>query len=331
MNRLRRIGISLGDINGIGPEVALRAAFRARTPGCRVILVGSSPHVIELAQRLRLPTPKPWTPGQQPFARVHVWDPDPLLVPRLQPGEIHLDASRAAMAWVRAATNACLRGELDALVTAPICKEGLLRAKLPASGHTEFLAKLSGTRRFAMMLMGGKLRVALVTRHLPLAHVARSLTSASIGNVIGLVAEALPWLGAPRRPIAVCALNPHAGDGGALGQEERTIIAPAIRRARRSGWNVAGPVPADVVFHQALQGKFSAVVAMYHDQGLAPLKMLAFDEGVNLTLGLPFVRTSPDHGTAFDLAGKGRANPSSMVAAIHWAARLAKRPHPWRV
>jgi 4-hydroxythreonine-4-phosphate dehydrogenase len=145
-----------------------------------------------------------------------------------------------------------------------------------------------------------------------------------------MTATGLRWLGLRRQRIAVCGLNPHAGDGGVLGDEEVKIIAPAIRAARRSGAQLTGPVPADTVFHQTLRGQFDAVLAMYHDQGLGPLKMLAFDTGVNLTLGLPIVRTSPDHGTAFDIAGRDRANPASMVAALEWAIRLARRPNPWR-
>ena len=180
-----------------------------------------------------------------------------------------------------------------------------------------------------MMLFGDRIRVVLATRHLPLRKVAAALTVDTVVEAVEMLARALPWLGFRRARIGVCALNPHAGDGGALGDEEQTVIAPALARCRRRGWNVRGPVPADVIFHQHLAGQYDAVVAMYHDQGLGPLKMLSFENGVNLTLGLPIVRTSPDHGTAFDLAGKGRANPASMAAALAWAARLAARKNPW--
>jgi 4-hydroxythreonine-4-phosphate dehydrogenase len=180
-----------------------------------------------------------------------------------------------------------------------------------------------------MMLFGGPLRVTLATRHVPLTHVSKKLTTAGILETIVMTGEALPWLGCRKQRIAVCGLNPHAGDGGKIGREEITVIAPAIRKAKKKGFDVTGPVPADTVFHQALKGKYDAVVAMYHDQGLGPLKMLAFDSGVNVTLGLPIVRTSPDHGTAFNIAGKGAANPESMIEAIKWAVQLARRKNPW--
>ena len=225
---------------------------------------------------------------------------------------------------------ACRAGCLDAMVTAPISKEGFHKAGVDFPGHTEMLAELCGVKRFAMMLFGGPLRITLVTRHVPLTSVSKSLTTAGILETIRITGKALPWLGSPKQRIAVCGLNPHAGDGGTIGREEITVIEPAIRKARKEGFDVSGPVPADVVFHQALQGKYDAIVSMYHDQGLGPLKMLAFNSGVNITLGLPIVRTSPDHGTAFDIAGKGIANPASMIEAIRWAARLARRKNPWR-
>jgi len=175
------------------------------------------------------------------------------------------------------------------------------------------------------------LRVVLVTRHLPLARVAGAISQGAITEAVHLTAQALPWLGVRPKTIGVCALNPHAGDKGVLGREEITTIIPTLRALRRQGLAVEGPVPGDVIFHQARQGRYGAVVAMYHDQGLGPLKMIAFEEGVNLTLGLPIVRTSPDHGTAFDIAGKGVAHADSMAAAIRLAARLARRKNPWHV
>jgi 4-hydroxythreonine-4-phosphate dehydrogenase len=222
-----------------------------------------------------------------------------------------------------------MAGLFDALVTGPICKQSLCLTGLPFPGHTEFLAALTRTRRYAMMLIGGPLRVVLVTRHLPLAKVATGISRAAIQEAVQLAAQALPWLGVKQKTVGVCALNPHAGDKGILGREEITTIQPALLALRRQGLAVEGPVPGDVIFHQALQGRYGAVVAMYHDQGLGPLKMIAFEDGVNLTLGLPIVRTSPDHGTAFDIAGKGVAHAGSMVAAIRLAARLAHRKNPW--
>jgi len=322
MSATLRIGITLGDVNGIGPEIALRAIARRDWPrNVHFVLVGSSSIVTAQARSLHL---------RPPGSRLSVWDPAPALAPAWKPGRIRADASRAAEAWIRAAVAACLDGRLHAMVTAPICKEGFKKAGIDVPGHTELLAELTGTRRYAMMLFGGPLRVVLATRHLPLADVARKLKKKDVLEAIRITGEALPWLGCRRARIGVCGLNPHAGDGGAIGREEIDVIAPAIRSARRSGFNVTGPVPADVIFHRAVRGDFDAVVAMYHDQGLGPLKMLAFETGVNVTLGLPIVRTSPDHGTAFDIAGRGRANPSSMIEAVRQAIALAQRRNPWK-
>jgi 4-hydroxythreonine-4-phosphate dehydrogenase len=316
MRRPVRIGITLGDVNGIGPEVALKAAHKLACPDLEIVFIGSELIVREQARTLGLQAPP-------------LWDPAPQFRPRWSPGRVRRDASEAAAAWIRAAVKACQSGRFDAMVTAPICKEGLHKAGIQAPGHTEMLAALTGTRRFAMMLFGGPLRVVLVTRHLPLADVPAAVTKGRVMEAIRITGEALPWLGCRRARIAVCGLNPHAGDGGELGREEIDVIDPAVRKARRQGINVVGPVPADAVFYHAVKGKYDAVVAMYHDQGLGPLKMLAFDVGVNVTLGLPIVRTSPDHGTAFDIAGRNKADPSSMIEAIRWAAKLARRKNPW--
>jgi 4-hydroxythreonine-4-phosphate dehydrogenase len=224
------------------------------------------------------------------------------------------------------AAERCLAGELAAMVTAPLSK-GLLRdAGLAFPGQTELLADVTRTKRFAMMLAGGPLRVALATIHCPLREVADRLDARRIREVIELSHELCRRLGIRKPRIGVAGLNPHAGEGGLLGDEERRIIAPAVRRAVAKGICATGPVPADTLFHKAYQGGFDAVVAMYHDQGLAPLKMIAFDSGVNLTLGLPIIRTSPDHGTAYDIAGRNLARPDSFIAAANLAARLAAGP-----
>lgn len=330
MDKSPVIGITLGDANGIGPEIALKAAHARWPAGTRIVLVGSPSAVRREASRSKRPSPPSWEPGGAPPARkVTCWDPSPHLTPRHHPGRITTTASRAAYAWITAAVDACLEGHLDAVVTAPITKEGFAKAGIDFPGHTELLAERTRTKRFAMMLFGGPLRVVLATRHVPLRDVADELTPAGVREAVTLTHEALPWLGLRRRRIAVCGLNPHAGDGGRLGREEKAWITRVLRGLGRKGIDLAGPLPADTVFHQAVRGEFDAVVAMYHDQGLAPLKMIAFEDGVNLTLGLPIVRTSPDHGTAFGIAGTGRANPSSMVAAIRAAIDLAGRPNPW--
>ncbi|NLB65093.1 MAG: 4-hydroxythreonine-4-phosphate dehydrogenase PdxA [Lentisphaerae bacterium] len=323
------IGCTAGDPNGIGPEVTLRAALQPQPRHRRIILIGHRPVWERAAEIIGHPPPPEIDSLDQPLPRRATWNPVATPAPRHCPGKIRADAARAAHAYITAAAAAAQKGELDAVVTAPISKEAFQRADFPEAGHTELLARLAGNLPVAMMLFGDKIRVVLVTRHLPLRAVADAITAAAIIQAVGMLAKALPWMGFPDARIGVCGLNPHAGDGGALGAEERDIIAPAIARCRRRGWNVHGPVPADVIFHQHLHGRYDAVVAMYHDQGLGPMKMLSFDSGVNLTLGLPYVRTSPDHGTAFDLAGTGRANPASSRAALDWAARLAARPNPW--
>ena len=332
MKRPVYIGITLGDVNGIGPEVTLKAIHGHRWPAdVHFVLIGSPEALRPQARKLKLAMPAEWNPDRgAPDLPIVIWDPAPRLRPRWKPGRLDITASKAAAAWIRAATLACLNGHLHAMVTAPISKEGFHRAGIHVPGHTEMLAELCGVRRFAMMLFGGTLRIVLVTRHVPLKDVARNLTREKVLDAIRITGEALPWLRSRRRRIAVCGLNPHAGDGGKLGREELSVIGPAIRQAKKEGFDVTGPVPADVVFHYALKRKYDAVVAMYHDQGLGPLKMLAFDFGVNITLGLPIVRTSPDHGTAFDISGRGMAKAGSMIEAIHWAIEMARRPNPWR-
>ena len=301
-----RIGITCGDVNGIGPEIALKAASKGWPEEIEFTFIGPA----------------------QLFAGFKVRD-----IPfdgNVSPGKITATASKTAVASIERAVRGCLAGEFDAMVTAPICKEGLKLAGVHYPGHTEMIAELTGTKRYGMMLMGKELRVMLATRHLPLRAVATALTEKNILESIELTGEALEWFGLKNGRIGVCGLNPHAGDGGALGEEESEIIAPAIAAARAQGLNAVGPIPADVIFFQALKKQYDAIVAMYHDQGLGPLKMHAFDCGVNLTLGLPIVRTSPDHGTAFNIAGKNIANPDSMIAAIETAIRLAGRPNPWK-
>jgi 4-hydroxythreonine-4-phosphate dehydrogenase len=240
------------------------------------------------------------------------------------------DAARAAVAWLNEGGRRCLRAELDALVTAPVSKEAIVRAgEKTFIGQTEFLSQLAGTDHTAMMLLGqdehGRwLRVALATTHLPLKLVAENITPAKLKLVIELAAQSCRELGLTRARVAVCGLNPHAGEGGKMGTEEQTVIGPAILAAQQQQIAAIGPLSGDAVFYHALRGDYDVVVAMYHDQGLAPLKAVAFETGVNWTLGLPFIRTSPDHGTAYNLAGQGTANPSSMIAAIRLAKQLAK-------
>jgi 4-hydroxythreonine-4-phosphate dehydrogenase len=211
----------------------------------------------------------------------------------------------------------------DALVTAPVNKEAINKSGVFFQGHTEYLAKATDTNRFAMMLCGGKLKVTTVTRHVPLKKVSGILTQAKIIEAAKLTDHALKkYFGIKEPRIGVCALNPHCGEGGKIGSEEQDMIIPAIKKIRRSILGIQGPISGDVIFYMAYHGKLDAVMSMYHDQGLGPLKMVAFEKGVNVTLGLPFIRTSPDHGTAYDIAGKDMANPSSMKEAIKLAVKM---------
>jgi len=322
------IGISLGDITGIGPEVTLKAlAIDAQTDDTRYLLIGDAEHTHHLNEHLGLKLPLQDYSGEDEPGRMFLYQPLPDSLP-MDLLEGSPAAARAAVAWVREGAERCLRGQFDALVTAPVNKEAIVRAGHAFIGQTELLSQLAGTDRAAMMLLGqddrGRwLRVALATTHLALKLVSDHLTQAKIEMVIELAAQACRDLGLPRACVAVCGLNPHAGEGGEMGTEEQTIIAPAVRAARRRQVDVVGPLSADALFYHAFKGEYDAVVAMYHDQGLVPLKMIGFESGVNWTLGLPFIRTSPDHGTAYDIAGQGKANPSSMLAAIRLAKQLA--------
>lgn len=319
-------------MTGIGPEVALKALAAGRgADDAGYLLLGDVARTRQLNQKLGLGLPLETPGGASPHptpGKIFLHDPAAKPLPaQLVSGSASV--AQAAVACLQDGAARCLRGELAALVTAPVNKEAIIRSGFRTFvGQTELLSELAGTGRTAMMLLGhderGRwLRVALVTIHLPLRRVAESLRGEKIGQVIELAAQACRDLGLGRARIGVCGLNPHAGEGGEMGDEEITTITPAIRAAQARGCDVHGPLPGDTVFHQAWRGDYDAVVAMYHDQGLAPLKLIGFDTGVNWTLGLPFIRTSPDHGTAYDIAGQGKANPSSMMAALRLAKQLA--------
>jgi 4-hydroxythreonine-4-phosphate dehydrogenase len=324
------IGITLGDVTGIGPEVTLKAiAAEAKNDDTRYLLIGDadSAHRLNQIPWLNLPLKK--FTGHGDSGRFFVANPFAESLPERLPAGSPA-AARAAVASLRDGAERCLRRELDALVTAPVNKESIIRAGYKNfTGQTEFLSELAQARRTAMMLLGhderGRwLRVALATIHISIKSVPKKLTPEKLALAIELAAQACRDLSLPRARIAVCGLNPHAGEGGHFGDEEIKTITPTVLAAQKRGLDVVGPLSGDTVFHYALQGDFDVVVAMYHDQGLAPLKAVAFDTGVNWTLGLPFIRTSPDHGTAYDIAGKGIANSSSMISAIRLAKQLAK-------
>ena len=328
------IAISLGDVTGIGPEVTLKALAAEASPDpFRYLLIGDDASTLRLNAALGLRLPLEPFPGGGGPGRFFLHNPLPDPLPAgLAPGSP--SAARAALASLTDGAHRCLRHEMDALVTAPLNKESVLRAGQPFIGQTEFLAQLAGATATAMMLLGQDdrqrwLRVVLATTHLPIKRVAEQLRAQSVETAITLAAQACRDLDLPRCRIAVCGLNPHAGEGGKMGDEEITLIRPVVEAAQKRGLDVTGPLSADTLFYHAYRGDYDVVVAMYHDQGLVALKMVAFESGVNWTLGLPFIRTSPDHGTAYDIAGQGKADPSSMLAALRLARRLAaKAPSP---
>ena len=293
-----RIGVTVGDPAGIGPEIARKAAADPRVSSiCDTVFYGPSSDE-ELG--------------------------------RFQRGRVSAEAGRAAYDAIVAATSDARAGRIDAMATAPINKEAFAAAGLPWRGHTDLLANLTGSPRVAMMFYAETLRVVLATVHIPIAEVPRALTRDVLEGTVDLAARELPRFGIPHPRLAIAGLNPHAGEHGVIGTEDESVIAPAVAALCARGVNVVGPFPADTIFVRAMRGEFDAVVACYHDQGLIPIKLVAFGQAVNVTLGLPIVRTSVDHGTAFDIAGKGVADPSSMIEAIRLAARLAnERASEW--
>ena len=284
-----RIAITSGDPAGIGPEIAQKAADDSRVRAlCDPVIYGPPPRT------------------------------------RFVPGVLSAEAGRAAYETICAAVRDAIAGTVDGIATAPVNKLVFSRAGLPWKGHTDLLAELTHSPRVAMMFWSEPLKVVLATVHVPLADVPRQLTRELLGGIIDLTAQALPRFGIRRPRLALAGLNPHAGEEGLLGDEEARVLTPAVEAARSRGIAIDGPFPGDTIFGRAARGEFDAVIACYHDQGLIPVKLLAFGRAVNVTLGLPIVRTSVDHGTAFDIAGKGIAEPSSMVEAVLLAARLSK-------
>jgi 4-hydroxythreonine-4-phosphate dehydrogenase len=329
--------VSLGDPCGIGPEVVLKAARDPRLAEFGLVIVGDAALLSEASRRLGLGGELEVVTDAAELDRrlarsargVRVFSPDTVACPLdlLFSGRRSADAGRASAAAVRAAVELCRTRVTQALVTAPINKEALGLAGEPYPGHTELLAAEVGSSRTRMMLAGGPLRVVLATTHLALAEVPRSLTVEGVRDTIVVARDALrDDFGVPAPRIGVCALNPHASDGGRFGDEEARVIVPAIEEARGLGVDVTGPHPADTFFARAARpgSGWDAVVAMYHDQGLIPVKLAAFGAATNVTLNIGIVRTSPDHGTAFDIAGKGVAEHDSLVQAALVAAAIAR-------
>ena len=283
-----RIGITLGDPAGIGPEIVQKAA--------------SCPDITQVCQPVL-------------YGSAHIADEFV--------GRESAEAGMSSYTAVEEAVRDAVDGVIDGMATAPISKSAWALAGLPWRGHTECLAALTGAAHVRMLFYSSRLTVALSTVHIPIADVSKMLTKECLRVTIELTHKELPHFGVDQPRLVVSGLNPHAGEEGLMGDEEQRVITPVVRECRRLGIDVSGPISGDTVFLRAAEGEFDAVIACYHDQGLIPVKLLSFGNAVNVTLGLPIVRTSVDHGTAFDIAGKGQADPSSMIAAVRLAAQLA--------
>ncbi len=327
------LAVTLGDPVGIGPEIIVKALHRG---GCyrfsrpvilgdplRLEVAGTSTGLSPEIRVIANPKEGRYTPG-----RINVVPLSRLASEKIRWGHPLRSTAAAAIRYVTKAVDMVQNREADALVTCPLHKSAFRMTRLPYAGHTELLAERTGASDFVMMMAGRRLKVALVTIHEPLREVPGLLTAERVLRTLLLTAEGLrERFGIPHPLLAVAGLNPHSGENGRFGNEEKQILQPAIRRALRKGYRIAGPFPPDTVFHQALTGAFDAVVALYHDQGLIPFKLIHFKDGVNTTLGLPLIRTSVDHGTAYDIAGTGKADPGSLVAAIRMAAEQVGYQH----
>ena len=334
MNTLPAIGITMGDAAGVGPEIIAKTLSDASWyERCRPVVIGDA-SIMERARGIAR------TPQRiRTVDDLDTWEPDPafldlidlhLLTPADVPyGALSAKAGDAAFRYLERANGLALDGKLDAICTAPLNKEALHAGGHRFPGHTEILAQLSGTSEFAMMLTAPNLRVIHVTTHIGLIDAIARITPERVHTVIRLAHETLTRAGIDRPRIGVCGINPHAGEHGLFGYgEEEKQIEPGVERARSEGIDVEGPLPADTLFFRAARGDFDIVVAMYHDQGHGPIKVMGLEAGVNITVGLPYIRTSVDHGTAFDIAGTGKAEDGSMRAALEAAVDLApKRPN----
>ena len=326
------IGITMGDPVGVGPEVLVKAlATRSLTEVCRPVVFGDMA-ILERAQTV--------TGGTILFFKIDEVTPETvdagsgigvlalsnLRLEGAAYGTPTPETGEAMVSYIQTAVRLAGKGEIDAMVTGPINKAAMALAGYPHPGHTELLAEATETRNFAMMLAGDRLRVVLVTIHHALRDVPSLLSIKKIFSTIQLTNRTMKtFFGIKNPSIAVAALNPHAGEEGIFGHEETAIISPAVEQARNEGIEAVGPLAPDSLFYSAAQGNYDAVVSMYHDQGLIPLKLLHFDDAVNVTLGLPIIRTSVDHGTAYNIAGTGTASPKSMINAVRMAAELARK------
>lgn len=321
---MKTIAITMGEPWGVGPEVIIKALHSGRT-GKQIVpvVIGSVNVMWEAVKTTGLPVRvrkvSDISDLNYELDTINVLDIRSNLVLKKGPSE---SSGKAVIKYIDKAVELALADKVSAIVTAPISKESLKLAGAKWPGHTEMLADLTDTTNFAMMFASKKLNVILSTIHISLKNVPKKINEKLILRTIRLASLGMEMLGMKCPRIAVAGLNPHAGESGIMGREETEAIIPAINKARKEGINASGPYPPDVVFHKALNKEFDMIVCMYHDQGLIPFKMLAFETGVNITVGLPIIRTSPDHGTAFDIAWENNANPSSMIEAIKLAAKM---------
>ena len=313
-----RIAVTMGDPAGVGPEIILKAFHAGMAAECEPIVYGDVAWMQQTAKRLQLPL---CNADGQTLAIVQAAGAD---LSRVQWGELSSQAGKAAAECVIAAAKDAMRGEVDAIVTAPLNKEAIALGGYPYPGHTELLADVTHTPRYGMMLLSGNLRVVHVSTHVSLREAIARVQTPRIVECIRLAHRACGDLGIAAPRIGVAGLNPHAGENGMFGTEEETQIAPAIAQARQENINATGPHPPDTVFARAVKSEFDIVIAMYHDQGHIPVKLHGFDTGVNVTIGLPIIRVSVDHGTAFDIAGKGIASEKSLLEAVRIAAQMGR-------
>jgi 4-hydroxythreonine-4-phosphate dehydrogenase len=321
----KKIAITMGDHGGIGPEVIVKALFNSNIrDNYHPVVIGDAEIIREALRLSDLPLKvrnvNGITESELDTGSIDVLEIKPLL--SFEKGSPSKNAGESAVKYIKKAVELALQKQVDAIVTAPLSKKSLRMADFSWPGHTELIAELTKTENFAMMFVSNKLKIILSTIHIPIKDVPKNINEKVILNAIKLAKKASIMCGIRSPRIAVAGLNPHAGESGIMGDEEIKVLAPAINEAKALGIEVSGPHPPDVVFYKTLKGEFDMVVCMYHDQGLIPFKMLAFDTGVNMTVGLPIIRTSPDHGTAFDIAWQDKANPASMVEAIKLAAKI---------
>lgn len=323
------IAITMGDPSGIGPEIILKALKDSGVyKNCRPFVIGNEEIIRTTARALGLSFEISKTPDFNTFSpdanRLFLIDPYPFSL-EFTPGVPTISGGKAAGSYIEKGAELALKGLIDAITTAPINKETLKKAGYPYPGHTEFFAALSKTENFGMMLAGGPLKIIFVTIHEPIARVPGLIRKEKVLKTIRLLSyEMKNRFGISTPRLGIASLNPHGGENGLFGDEELKEILPAVQAARIEGIQISDLTSPDALFYKAYHGEYDAVVVMYHDQGLIPLKMIAFKESVNITLGLPFIRTSVDHGTAYDIAGKGIADPSSLKAALNLAAQLAR-------